>query len=580
MKVDMNNAGIVTSPVPETDGSGGKQPVSGGSPAPAADAPSGREAVQAGTEPGSSPGNTAAASPASQSQLLIEHSIKALLEQLTKSLSVRIDLLQALPPDIRGQAERMLQQAMPDAMSDGLLSLLKAQNNSSEQLKALSNTLSYFSAASTQPSGKLPDSVILLLKQAVQLNIKDTGSGSAGIDAPVLLKLANQLSEHATQSQAAAAIQQIWNNSLLANSTKTGPDFFQLIKSFLGTPQGQNEGTAKQTADAPAVSGSGGQNSATAAAKQAVPEAGQTTANMKSQPSVQLPAAITTAANFTARSAETAPQGTAVNPAANKLPAAGQQAVPKDGMQTLTPGRTADTETVIKFVKELAQNIVTARQPQLVKNDVAALKQLFSNSQSAAADKDWLTLTRLLEASVQSMPPAIRQAGDKVSELHQLWVLQQLGNTAELTGLPRKTLDSTSKLLEQLAQTLKSSFMPGGETMEGQRSVSFTMPLYLGENQQSYPAYIHVYHQAEESGTAASGQERETWLRICLNTENAGVVDLVFRLYKDNQLNLRIGMGDHNAVQLFNGFIPEIKTAIETTPLILAEISVGAIGGK
>lgn len=575
MKVEINSPGTAATPMPGTDGSDSKPPVAG---SPAVTAEAAEQPSAAGSEANLSQGN-AAAEPASRSQLLIENSIKALLAQLAKSLSGRHQLLESLPPEVRGQAEHILQQTMPkgQALAGGLFSLLKAQANTAEQLKALAGTLNDYHAGSTDVVNKLPDSVIRLFKQALQPKAVD--AGTAPMDGPALLKLAGRLADEGSKSQAAAAIQQFWNQSLLANNEKTGQGLQQLIKSFLGTlpTAGNNEaGAGKSFTNLPAASGSTGPKAEAAAVKQAAPNAGQPPAGVKQQlPAIQLSAAKTAAGPSVVQSTEIAQQEFAANVSPGKPASTAGQQTP--GYRQPAAGSPAEEAILRQFVKELAQNTIMTRQSQLSGNDAAALKQLLSDGHITA--KDWANLTRFLKAGVQAMPVTIRQAGEKVSELQQLWVMQQLSNLAELTSLPRKTMDSAGKLLEQLVQTLKSSFAPGSESIENHRSAAVTIPLYFGENQQhSYPAYIHIYHQSEDSGGAASGQERETWLRICLNTENAGVVDLVFRLYKDHQLNLRVGMGDHNAAQLFSGFIPEIKTAIETTPLILTEISVGAIG--
>lgn len=576
MKVEISSSGTAAAPMTGTGGSDSKTPVAG---SPAFTAEAAEQPSPAGGEANRSQGN-AAAEPASRSQLLIENSIKALLAQLAKSLSGRNQLLESLPPEVRSQAEHILQQTMPkgQALAGGLFSLLKAQASTAEQLKALAGTLNHYHAGSADAVNKLPDSVIRLFKQVLQLKAVD--GGTVRIDGPALLKLAGQLADDGSKSQAAATIQQFWNHSLLANNENIGQGLQQLIKSFLGTlpTAGNNEeGAGKPFADLPAASGSAGPKAEAAAVKQAAPNAaGQPPAGVKQQlPAIQPSAAKTAAGPSVVQPTEIAQREFEANVSPGKpaSAAAGQQA---PGYRQPAAGSPAEEAVLRQFMKELAQNTIMTRQSQLSGNDAAALKQLLSDGHITA--KDWANLTRFLKASVQAMPVAIRQAGEKVSELQQLWVMQQLSNLAELTGLPRKTTDSAGKLLEQLVQTLKSSFAPGSESIETHRSAAFTIPIYFGENQQhSYPAYIHMYHQSEEGG-AASGQERETWLRICLNTENAGVVDLVFRLYKDHQLNLRVGMGDHNAAQLFSGFIPEIKTAIETTPLIVSEISVGAIG--
>jgi hypothetical protein len=103
-------------------------------------------------------------------------------------------------------------------------------------------------------------------------------------------------------------------------------------------------------------------------------------------------------------------------------------------------------------------------------------------------------------------------------------------------------------------------------------------PLYLGDNAHCYPTYIHVYDQTAD-GRDIDDNQKETWFRICLLTENMGAVELVFRLYEQSKLNLRVTFSDDENVKSFNEYMPEIEAAFEGMPLDLTEVKVSVIGG-
>ncbi|QJW45354.1 hypothetical protein HA075_05665 [bacterium BFN5] len=547
-----------------------------------------------------------------QPQLQIDKSISSLLAQLAKSLVTRHNILQQLPQDIMTYVEQILQQTMPDNenLNQGLASLLKAQKNSTEQLKSLSATLNFFSAdSSPNPVLKLPGTFVMLLNKAAVMHSSEPISADKGnSDSTSLLKLAHQLLDSTTQEQAANSVKSMWSNSLFNSNNKLNTAFQQLMKQF-ALPFADSE-TMSDTFS-PSLSQSSATSLTPVLEKNTSSESlirhsdsdienndikqqltsSSAPANQENKTSPLLKSLVKEQQVLPQQQASSAEgdglaenqffAGTsrqAVNSFISEKLATNQ---PLQNFPPFNADQTTELDSTIlkQVLQEFAKSILLIKQQQLTKPDIAVLQQVADNINAEFSDEDLLNMKQLFTAIFESMPAVVKQAAQKSPEIQQLWLLKQMNEMTQLTGLDTKTMQHSSKLLDQLSQSLNNSTNQQAESFEGHRSLTFTVPLYFGEQQHSYPAYFHIYHQNKKDSSDAE-LDRETWLRVSLVTENAGAVDLIFRLFKDNQLNLRVGLDNHNAAQLFNGFIPEIRTAIESTPITVTDISINTIGEK
>lgn len=550
---------------------------------------------------------------ANQPQLQIDKSISSLLAQLAKSLVTRNNILQQLPQDIITYVEQILQQTMPDEknLAQGLSSLLKAQKNSNEQLKSLSATLNFLSADSSASVPKLPGSFVILLNKASIMHSSESLSADTGkSDSTLLLKLAHQLLDGATQEQAANSVRSMWNNSVFSSNNKLNAAFQQLTKQLtapltnkensndISPSLNQSSDTStpvlvKNTSPESAIRHSDSDivrddpltNQQPSSPSSMTSQENETTPVLKplvKEQQVLAQQQLASSAEDDGLAENQFPFGMsrqAVSGFTLEKPATTQTS---QNFLEYAEGKTAELDSTIlkQVIQEFAQSILLTKQQQLAKPDIAVLQQLSDDSNAESLDEDLANMKQFFTAIFESMPAVVKQAAQKLPEIQQLWLLKQLDEMTQLTGLDAKTMQHSSKLLDQLGQSLNNSTNQHAESFEGHRSLTFTLPLYFGEQQQSYPAYFHIYHQNKKEDSIDSDLDRETWLRVSLVTENAGSVDLIFRLYKDNQLNLRVGLDNHNAAQLFNGFIPEIRTAIESTPITVTDISINTIGEK
>lgn len=547
-----------------------------------------------------------------QPQLQIDKAISGLLAQLAKSLVIRHNILQQLPQDIMTYVEQILQQTMPDKenLNQGLASLLKAQKNSTEQLKSLSATLNFLSAdSSPDPVLKLPGTFVTLLNKVAVMHSSELLSvDKRNSDNTSLLKLAHQLLDSATHEQASDTVKSMWNNSVFNSNNKLNTVFQQFMKQ-LALPFADRE--TMSDSFSPSLSQSSDTSSTPVLDKNTSPESlirnsdsdietndikqqlssSNSLTNHENKTTPLLKSLVKEQQVLAQQQASSAEgDGLVENQSSAGMSRQTVSGFISEKLATSQPSQKSpafntdyttelDSTILKQVIQEFAKSILLIKQQQLTKPEIAVLQQVADDINAEFSDEDLLTMKHFFTALFEAMPAVVKQTAQKSPEIQQLWLLKQMNEMTQLTGLDAKTMQHSSKLLDQLSQSLNNSTYQQAESFEGHRSLTFTVPLYFGE-QHSYPAYFHIYHQNKKEDSSDSELDRETWLRVSLVTENAGTVDLIFRLFKDNQLNLRVGLDNHNAAQLFNGFIPEIRTAIESTPITVTDISINTIGEK
>lgn len=222
----------------------------------------------------------------------------------------------------------------------------------------------------------------------------------------------------------------------------------------------------------------------------------------------------------------------------------------------------------------LKSNVLSEKDQQILQNFV-------NGKQNFLSEQDAKQLQLLIRLSEKNIPASILQAAKKenLPDLPKLWSFVQLCDLSELKDMEPQTLKSASKNLQSMATEMRQSMPNENSTIENQRSLNFMMPIYLGENEKSYPTYVHVYDEKKKNNETGE-ESKETWLRFCILTENIGAVEMVFRLYEGNHLNVRVAFSDAGIVQSFKEYIPEFKEAMDKSSLELTDIKISAIGSK
>ena len=246
-----------------------------------------------------------------------------------------------------------------------------------------------------------------------------------------------------------------------------------------------------------------------------------------------------------------------------------------------------NTPQTMDAMRQLANLIV--KNPDLnnlSERDTAALKDFVNNNQSQLSEGEARHLQNLLRLCQQNVPITVQQAAvqQKLPDLTRLWAFMQLCDMAPLTSkLSAKAFKRAGRDVAEFANAMRQSM--GGDNSSVQnaaqnnRSLQMMMPLYVGDNDTSYPTYLHVYDENEKDKETGE-EKKETWLRICVLTDYIGAVELTFRMYEGNQLDLRFYFSERSAASEFRNYIPSLKEKLKETTLNVGEVRIGSVGQK
>ncbi|MGI6091453.1 MAG: hypothetical protein GX348_02410 [Veillonellaceae bacterium] len=208
------------------------------------------------------------------------------------------------------------------------------------------------------------------------------------------------------------------------------------------------------------------------------------------------------------------------------------------------------------------------------------LKQLIQKTfNQKFPDTQYMTIKEILVMFAKTAPESLVQFAEKnlLPELIMLWASIKLKNALPWLDMNTQQVQKSSDILQQLATSLQTHTAGSeetGATATNQKLFSVTIPLYFENATKPYPAYIHVYQDAKEEDGERRQQTPETWLRVCLSTENIGIVDIVFRLYQENLINVSVAFSLNSAANVFTEYLPEIETRLSSSTLKLTDIKV------
>lgn len=236
-----------------------------------------------------------------------------------------------------------------------------------------------------------------------------------------------------------------------------------------------------------------------------------------------------------------------------------------------------NNQKVVDSFRNLAELLL--KDSNLTAKDMALLKNFVNSSQTQLSQQDAKQLNLLLKMVQSNVPAAIQQAGQQpgMEGLPKLWAFLQLADLGSLKDLKAKDFKNANKEIKTVVSSLKSSISSEGSYQaDGQKSISFVMPLYIGEGGHSYPAYINLYDEPEHEDECGR-KRKDTWFRVCVLTDNIGAVDIVCQLFEGNNLNLRINFSDNEIVKDFGEYLPDIRKALYDTSIHLNDLRVGTV---
>ena len=236
-----------------------------------------------------------------------------------------------------------------------------------------------------------------------------------------------------------------------------------------------------------------------------------------------------------------------------------------------------NNQQVVDSFRNLAELLL--KDSNLTAKDMALLKNFVNSSQTQLSQQDAKQLNLLLKMVQSNVPAAIQQAGQQpgMEGLPKLWAFLQLADLGSLKDLKAKDFKNANKEIKTVVSSLKISISSEGSYQaDGQKSISFVMPLYIGEGGHSYPAYINLYDEPEHEDECGR-KRKDTWFRVCVLTDNIGAVDIVCQLFEGNNLNLRINFSDNEIVKDFGEYLPDIRKALYHTSIHLIDLRVGTV---
>ena len=250
-----------------------------------------------------------------------------------------------------------------------------------------------------------------------------------------------------------------------------------------------------------------------------------------------------------------------------------QGTIPRFFTQTME-----NTPQTMNVLRNLAQSLL--QNDNLSQRETLLLQNFVNGRSQTLSDGDAKQLQKLIHLTQQNIPGTVRQAAleQQMPDLPRLWAFMQMADIVKTRKMTAEQYKRAGRDVAALALTMRNALEgENAAPQPGQRSMNFIMPLFMGAPED--PAYIHVYdesHTDEDTGN----HRKETWLRICVLTDNIGTVELINRIYEENHVDMRLYFSDADAAWEFRNALDTIRETADGTSLIIEGIQIGAIGER
>ncbi|EFF65466.1 hypothetical protein HMPREF7545_1837 [Selenomonas noxia ATCC 43541] len=237
-----------------------------------------------------------------------------------------------------------------------------------------------------------------------------------------------------------------------------------------------------------------------------------------------------------------------------------------------------NTPQTMNVLRNLAQSLL--QNDNLSQRETRLLQNFVNGRSQTLSDGDAKQLQKLIHLTQQNIPGTVRQAAleQQMPDLPRLWAFMQMADIVKTRKMTAEQYKRAGRDVAALALTMRNALEgENAAPQPGQRSMNFIMPLFMGASE--YPAYIHVYdesHTDEDTGN----HRKETWLRICVLTDNIGTVELINRIYEENHVDMRLYFSDADAAWEFRNALDTIRETADGTSFIIEGIQIGAIGER
>ena len=233
-------------------------------------------------------------------------------------------------------------------------------------------------------------------------------------------------------------------------------------------------------------------------------------------------------------------------------------------------------------LKSLAQLLMKNSQ-NLTPRETTLLQNFVNNNQKMFPEAEARHLQNLLRLCQQNVPAVVQQAAvqHKLPDLPRLWAFMQLCDMAKLPSqMTPRAFKKAGRAVSDFANIMRGFMGSDNTTVQNQRSFQMMLPLYMGDNEASYPTYLNVYD--ENTKDEETGQEKkETWFRICVLTDYIGAAELVFRVYEETHLDMRFYFSRIDIAEEFRStYLDSLRNSLKQTELNVGEVRVGGVGER
>ena len=254
---------------------------------------------------------------------------------------------------------------------------------------------------------------------------------------------------------------------------------------------------------------------------------------------------------------------------------AGRQITAREAREFLMQQPFENSSHLMSSLKGAASHLL--QEGTLSPAEAQALQRFVEGQGKVLSSKEARQIETLLRLCQQNIPATVQQAAiqQDLPGLPRLWAFMQLCDLAVTKRMNARQLKKAGQEIADFATSMRSAMEGDHAIQPGQSSMNFMMPLYLGENEHSYPTYIHVYDETQ-ADKETGALKKETWLRLCVLTDHLGAVELTCRVYDREHLDLRLFFAGNDTAQQFRSFVPEIRRKLRNSKLHLEDIAIGA----
>jgi len=516
-------------------------------------------------------------------QLNAQGSVSASGNAGANSLTFLNQLVQLLMP--RGTENTAQQMPQPTAVQEGMAQPAAQNSAGGQEGRTSSSTPNTSSAV---PEETTPEQQML----RTQTPVSTTNAGAKESTTATLRQPAGMPLENTGKAPQPPA----QTNSSTPQSTPPAANEVGIAqKAAAGeAPQGINAPERGQT---PATSTGNTQNAAQNAKETTMPlprqDKAQTPVENRSAPDIGTKTPTNTEAQTQAAKSnpqgETAaqsvrPQGgqAAELPTAPNTPAHSAAQMKTPEMQSTIPRfftqTMENTPQTMNVLRNLAQTLL--QNENLSQKEALLLQNFVSGRGQTLSEGDAKQLQQLIQLTQQNIPGTVRQAAfeQQMPDLPRLWAFMQMADIVKTRKMTAEQYKRAGRDVAALALTMRNALEgENAAPQPGQRSMNFVMPLFMGASE--YPAYIHVYDETKKD-EETDLIKKETWLRICVLTDNIGTVELINRIYEENHVDMRLYFSDADAAWEFRHVLDEIRESADGTSLVIEGIQIGAIGER